>query len=215
MELTDRQRKFTFAGIVVVLAAVGVYLTLPATVVKTRPAGARPTSDAPAAPTGPTAPATAAPGIGSAVTPENFDIYRLLPYSQRDFASAADIAQRFTAAYGTYRFDEDPKAYVARLQGLVTGQLRAELERSASAPGLLEERQAGRTVAESTATLDGIRDIQANSVVYLLTGRQRLTKAGVASQENQQYAVTVSRDGGSWRVYAFEPADAGQAGDTG
>jgi hypothetical protein len=212
MELTDRQRKFTFAGIVVVLAAVGVYLTLPATTVKTRPAAARPASDPP---TAPAVPATAPPGIGSAVTTENFDIYRLLPYSQRDFASAADIAQRFTAAYGTYRFDEDPKAYVARLQGLVTDQLRTELERSASAPGLLEERQAGRTVAESTATLDSIRDIQANSVVYLVTGRQRLTKAGVASQENQQYAVTVSRDGGSWRVYAFEPADAGQAGDTG
>jgi hypothetical protein len=212
MDLTDRQRKFTFAAIVVALAAVGVYLTLPASEVRTRPAATRPAAGGSVAPAAPT---TAPPGIGTAVTPENFDIYRLLPFAQRDFAGAADVAQRFTAAYGTYRFDEDPKAYIERLQGLVTDQLRIDLERSASAPGLVQDRQAGKTVAESSAAIDSIRDIQPTSVVFLVTGRQQLAKAGVKSQNAQQYAVTVSRDGGSWRVYAFEPADTGQAGDTG
>jgi hypothetical protein len=216
MDLTDRQRKFTFAGIVVALAVAGVYLTLPARDGQSEQAADRPTANAPTGPAVPTtAPTTAPPGIGSAITPESFDIYRLLPFSQRDFAAAADVAQRFTAAYGTYRFDEDPKTYVQRLQGMVTDELRIELERSASAPGLIEERRAGKVVAQSTATIDSIRDIESSSVIFMVTGRQQLTNAGGNSQDNHQYAVTVSRDGGSWRVYAFEPADTGQAGDTG
>jgi hypothetical protein len=211
MDLTDRQRKFVFAGIVVVLAAAGVYLTLPKGDGPTD-ATDRPTSSvsAPVAPS-PTPP----PGIAAGVTPENFDIYRLLPFSQRDFAAAADLAQRFVAAYGTYRFDEDPKAYAQRLQGMVTAQLSTEIARSSSAPGLLDQRRQDQAVAVSTATLDSMRDIETNSVVFLVTGDQQLTKAGAQSQDKQRYAVTVTRAGGSWRIYAFEPADAGQAGDTG
>jgi hypothetical protein len=212
MDLTDRQRKFTFAGMVVALAAAGVYLTLPAKGGGTEQAARRPVSNAP---TGPVTPTTAPPGIESSIAPDSFDIYRLLPFSQRDFAGAADLAQRFTAAYGTYRFDEDPKTYVQRLQAMVTDQLRTELERSSSAPGLLESRKAERIVAESTATVDSIRDIEVNSLIFLVTGRQQVTTGDQRSEENRRYAVTVSRDGGSWRVYAFEPADAGQAGDTG
>jgi hypothetical protein len=211
MDLTDRQRKFVFAGVVVALAAAGVYLTLPADdgtpEVADRPP---PAASAPVAP-----PPTPPPGIGSAITPQNFDIYRLLPFSQRDFAAAADLAQRFVAAYGTYRFDEDPQAYVRRLQGMVTAQLRTEIGRSASAPGLIEERRRKQTVAESTATLDSIRDIETSSVIFLVTGDQRLTEAGTQSGQKQRYAVTATRDGGAWRIFAFEPADAGQAGDTG
>lgn len=211
MDLTDRQRKFTFAGIVVALAAAGIYLTLPARDGKTEPGTVRPSTGAPTAAAPPTTPP---PGIDSTISPQNFDIYRLLPFSQRDFAAAADLAQRFTAAYGTYRFDEEPQTYVQRLRGMVTEALRVELERSASAPGLLEERKADKVVAESTATIDSIRDIEASSVIFVVTGRQRVTNAGQQSQDDQRYAVTVSRDGGSWRVYAFERADAGQAGDT-
>ncbi|RAY14400.1 hypothetical protein DPM19_15695 [Actinomadura craniellae] len=149
------------------------------------------------------------------MNPDSFDIYRLLPFSRDDFAAAADLAQRFTAAYGTYRFDEDPKVYVDRLGGMVTEELRAELARGASAPGLLDERRQEQVVAAGTATLDRIRDVENNSVIFLVTGQQRVTRSGEEAQERRQYAVTVSRDGGSWRVYAFEPADVGQAGDTG
>lgn len=211
MNLTDRQRKFLFIGLVVALAAIGIYLTLPSdggTTDQARQSG----SPAPAASAAPTSTPS---GIDSTVTPEKFDIYRLLPFSQREFATAADMAQRFTATYGTYRFDEDPRVYVGRLSGMVTDQLRTEIVRSSSSPGLLDERRQQQVVAVSTATLDGIRDIEANSIIFLVTGKQHVTKSGKKTDDNQQYAVTVSRDGGSWRVYAFEPADAGQAGDTG
>jgi hypothetical protein len=211
MDLTDRQRRLAFAGIVVALAAVGVYLTLPGT----ESDESAPRSTATPNATAPAAPATSPPGISSTVSPDNFDIYRLLPFSQRDFATAADMAQRFTAAYGTYRFDEDPAAYGQRLRPYVTDQLLTDLQRSAAAPGVIDQHKREQVVAVGTATIDSIRDIASNSVIFVVTGRQQLTKAEGNSEDSKRYAVTAAREGGAWRVYAFEPADAGQEGDTG
>jgi hypothetical protein len=208
MELTDRQRKLAFAGIVVALAAVGIYLTLPAA----EGGGPSPTATPSASPA---PPATNPPGISSTISPNNFDIYRLLPFSQKDFAAAADLAQRFTAAYGTYRYDEAPTAYGQRLRPLVTDQLLTDLERSAASPGIVDERKREQVVAVGSATINSIRDIEGNSVIFLVTGTQQLTKAEGQSEDSKRYAVTATRDGATWRVYAFEPADAGQAGDTG
>jgi hypothetical protein len=210
-DLTDRQRKFAFAGIVAVLAAVGVYLTLPSS----NGTGGRTSRSSPAV-TAPAAPVTSPPGISSSISPQGFDIYRLLPFSQTDFAAAADVAQRFTAMYGTYRFDESPSAYVTRLQGLVTAELRAQLEKDSATPGVIDQRKQDQVVAQGSASIDSIRTFEANSIIFLVTGRQQVTKGGgAASTDSAQYAVTVSRNGASWQVYAVELADTGQAGDTG
>ncbi|HEX6467638.1 MAG TPA: hypothetical protein VF069_00980 [Streptosporangiaceae bacterium] len=209
MDLSDRQRKLAFAGIVVVLAGVGIYLTLPS------PASSRPASSPTPSAAAPAPPATSPPGISSSISPDGFDIYRLLPFSQRDFATAADLARRFTAAYATYRYDEDPQAYGRRLRPLVTDQLLPDLVNSQAAPGITAERKRDQTVAVGTAVVDSIRDIGANSVIFVVTGSQQLRTAAGQSEDTKRYAVTVTRDGGVWRVYAFEPADAGQAGDTG
>jgi hypothetical protein len=211
MDLTDRQRRLAFAGIVVALAAVGVYLTLPGPETN----GSAPADTATPTAAAPAPPATSPPGISAEISPESFDIYRLLPFSRRDFAAAADRAQRFTAAYGTYRHDEDPAAYGQRLRPYVTDQLLTELERSAASPGIIDERKREQVVAVGSASIDSIRHIASNSVIFVVTGRQQLTKADGTSEDSRRWAVTASRDGGSWRVYAFEPADAGQAGDTG
>jgi hypothetical protein len=210
MDLTDRQRKLAFAGIVVALAAVGIYLTLPNS--EQGPAGSSATTTPSAAAP---APATSPPGISSTISPGSFDIYRLLPLSQRDFATAADLVQRFTAAYGTYRYDEDQAVYGQRLRPFVTDQLLTELQRGAATPGILEERRRDQVVAVGSAAIDSIRDIAANSVIFVVTGKQQLNSAAGTSEDSKRYAVTATRDGGVWRVYSFEPADAGQAGDTG
>ncbi|HEY7482869.1 MAG TPA: hypothetical protein VH912_00275 [Streptosporangiaceae bacterium] len=211
MDLTDRQRRLAFAGIVVALAAVGVYLTLPDA--ESGKSTAAPTASPSAV--APAAPATSPPGISSTISPQSFDIYRLLPFSQRDFASAADMAQRFTAAYGTYRYDEDPAEYGKRLRPFVTDQLLTDLERSAAAPGVIDERKREQVVAVGSASIDSIRDIAANSVIFVVTGTQQLTTAAGQSEDSKRWAVTATRDGGTWRVYALEPADTGQQGDTG
>lgn len=213
MDLNDRQRKFAFAGVMVALTAAGVYLTL--TGGGSGEGAQSPPRDVPTASATVVAPATPPPGIGGAVSPENFDIYRLLPFPQREFATAADVAQRFVAAYGTYRFDEDPQVYLQRLQPLVTGELLRTMARGEAAPGRIEQRREDQEVSEGAATIDEIRDIQAGSIVFVLTERQRLAKGGQSGDASHRFAVTVTRNGAAWRVYAFEPADVGQAGDTG
>jgi hypothetical protein len=199
MNLNDRRRKLLFAGLVVVLAVVGVYLTVASPDHGDDRAEPRPSSTPAAGPAGPQSPP---PGIQNAVNPGDFDIYRLLPFSRREFATAADLAQRFVAAYETYRYD-------------ATDDLAQQLGQDAAAPGLVEERRREKVVAQGSASLDQVRTIENNSIIFLVTGRRQQTKGGKESTETKQYAVTVARDGGSLKVYSFAPADAGQAGDTG
>lgn len=219
MDLTDRQRRLAFAGLVVVLAAVGVYLTV---------AGGGAAGDESAGATAaasPTTSGTASPPAGSASpssgaatpSPEEsaFDIYPLLPFGEKDFAAAADVAKRFTSAYGTYRYDEGPQAYLSRLDPLMTGDLRTEIARGVGAPGLVQQRQQEQYVSTGDATVEAIRDIEQSSIIFVVAGRQQVTKSGTTSENSARYSVTVSKDGGSWKVYAFQPADVGQAGDTG
>ncbi|MFI0483663.1 hypothetical protein [Actinomadura sp. 9N215] len=212
MNLTDRQRRFLFGGLVVLLAAAGLYLTLAAPEDEPDRSEARPSGTPTAAPAGPASPP---PGIQTPVNPGDFDIYRLLPFTRQEFATAADLAQRFVAAYGTYRFDEPPESYSARLSGFVTDELMAELARTAGTPGLLEERQRDKVVAQGSASLDQVRTVEDNSIIFVVTGTQRVTEGGSASNDRKRYAVTVARDGGALKIYSFQPADAGQAGDTG
>ncbi|MCP9966990.1 hypothetical protein LUX57_19220 [Actinomadura madurae] len=125
------------------------------------------------------------------------------------------MAQRFVAAYGTYRYDETPEVFLSRLSGLATEDLEERLAQGAATPGILEERRREQLVARGSASLDQVRNIEDNSLIFLVTGTQQVTKGGKTSTDKEQYAVTVARDGGSLKVYAFAPADAGQAGDTG
>ncbi|WP_018655783.1 hypothetical protein [Actinomadura flavalba] len=207
MNPTDRQRKLLFAGLVVALAGIGVYLTIGPPAPGEDDASPRPSVSA-----GPPGPASPPPGIAGSVGTGSFDIYRLLPFSQREFASAAALAQNFIAAYSTHRFDEEPAAYMARLNGFVTADLRGELQRASATPGLLEKRREDREVAQGGATLDRVRDVEDNSIIFLVTAKQQITRARGASQGSEQYVVTVARDGGSLKVYAFEPSDVGQPG---
>jgi hypothetical protein len=212
MNLNDRQRRLLFAAILVLLTAAGLYLTFAAPDDGSDRSEARP-ADTPTA--GPSGPASPPPGIQTPVNPGDFDIYRLLPFTRQEFATAADLAQRFVAAYGTYRFDEPPEAYAQRLAGFVTDDLRTQLARDAATPGVLEDRRQKQIVAQGTATLDQVRTVEDNSIIFLVTGRQQVTQGVTESSDSRRYAVTVARDGRSLRIYAFEPADAGQAGDTG
>lgn len=206
MELTDRQRKLLFAGLVVLLAAAGVFLTIGGgghRHTSAKHAGT-PTPSVPAA-----APVSAPPISGPPPSPGTYDIYSMLPFSQKDFTTAADMARRFTIAYGTYRYDEAPTAYVDRMRGMVTSDLATQLQQGAQAPGVLAERKQDQEVSTSTATLDSLRDIAKDQLIFLATGKQHITKGGRTSDTGQQYAVTMTRSGGGWVVFAFAPADVG------
>jgi hypothetical protein len=206
MDLTDRQRKLLFAGLVVLLAAAGVFLTIGGGGGHKHARAGRASTPTP---TVPPAAVSAPPVSGPTPSPGSYDIYSLLPFTQKDFTTAADVARRFTAAYGTYRFDEDPQAYLNRMRGLVTPDLANQLQQGAAAPGVIAQRKQDQEVSTSDATLDSIRDMAKDQLIFLATGKQHITKGGKTSDSSQQYAVTMTRSGGGWVVYAFAPADVG------
>lgn len=205
MDLTDRQRKLLFAALVVLLAAAGIFLTVGGG--GRRHPGAAHASAPPSA-----APVRTPPSpvvSGPPPSPGSYDIFSMLPFTRQDFNTAADVARRFTVAYGTYRYDETPQAYIARLQPLVTADLAAQLQRDSAAPGILQQRQQDKEISTSAARLDAIRDFEKDQIIFLVTGTQHISKGGNASDSTEQYAVTVTRSGGGWVVYAFQPADVG------
>lgn len=139
-------------------------------------------------------------------------IYRLLPFTQQQLTSAATLAGRFTALYCTYRYNQPLASYLARLKPLTTTSFQTALAQGAAAPGLLRQRDQGKTTATSSATVTAIRDIAGTSITFLVAADQHTTTAGVTHQHTQDYAVTVIITAGIWKVYAIELASVGQAG---
>ncbi|MFG1947973.1 hypothetical protein [Nonomuraea sp. NPDC048826] len=201
------RRGLVFAAIVVVLAAVGLYLTMwpdsgePAA--ERQPAAPR-TTTSPVVPATPLATASDAP----------FDVYAYLPMSKEQLAAAADLAERFTAEYATFRHDEDPAAYAARVRRYTTADLGNVLVRTLTSPGSVEQNRADQVVSTATAKLKEIRQIEKASIVFVVTGSQQITAKSGTRQVSADYAVTVSQLGSDWRVFDLQPANEGQEGDT-
>ncbi|MFI6482743.1 hypothetical protein ACIBH1_32765 [Nonomuraea sp. NPDC050663] len=203
--MADR-RVLLFSGVVAVMVAVGVYLTVQGTSGPEEPAAGRtgePTAVVAGGPSRPLATATDKP----------FEIYDYLPVAKDQLAAAADLAERFTAAYGTFRYDEDPAAYAARVKTFTTGGLGDVLTRTLTSPGTVERNRDDQVVSQGTGKLKGIRTVERNSVVFVINGTQQRTTKNGASAHADDYAVTVTRVGSDWRVFDLQPATEGQDGD--
>jgi hypothetical protein len=200
------RRGVAFAAIVVVIAAVGLYLTMwpdSSDDTSPEPAATRVTSSAVASST-PLATASDAP----------FDVYSYLPMNKEQLAAAADVATRFTAAYGTFRYDEDPAAYAARLKAYTTAELGDTLTRTQTSAGTIEQNLNDQIVSTATAALKEIRQIDRTSIVFVVTANRQVTAKSGNKLVTEEYAVTMSQSGSDWRVYDILPSDEGQEGDS-
>jgi hypothetical protein len=208
---TDRRKGLAFAGAVVVLAAVGVYLTMS----PSSGGGDRTETvaeQAPATVASIQAPAPAPTQV--AVTPGTFDVYRYLPLSRSELGAAADLARRFTAAYGTFEYSEDPAAFATRLNAFSTAEFGAQLTRAMTDPAVVQQNKADHVVSKGSAQVVSIRDMTANTVVFVVGSVRHVIARSGEKDQNDQYAVTVIKAAADWRVYDMEPAGAGQDGDT-
>ncbi|MGV9771296.1 hypothetical protein [Streptosporangium sp. NPDC003464] len=209
------RRGLVFAVLVMMLAAVGIYLTMwpdsgdegrpqpdPVGVSRTVPGSRAAVS---AEPPRPSATASNAP----------FDVYSYLPMTKQELAAAADYAQRFTAEYGTFSYDEDPAVYGDRLRGYTTTEFAGVLLRTVTSPGSVEANRADEVVSVGTARVKEIRQIQNTSVVFVVTGTQDVTAKSGPKERTEDYAVTLIEVGADWRVHDLQPADEGQDGDDG
>ncbi|QYC44917.1 hypothetical protein Nocox_36815 [Nonomuraea coxensis DSM 45129] len=200
------RRGAAFAVIVVIIAAVGIYLMWAdwEDPPEQQPQAAPPTRVAIVTPT-PLATASNAP----------FDVYDYLPMRKEQLAAAADLAERFTAVYGTFRYDEDPADYAGRLKAYTTPELGALLTRTVTSAGAVEQNRADELVSQATAKLKEIRQVGKGSIIFVVTGNRQVTAKSGDKLLTEEYAVTVSESGSDWRIFDIMPADEGQDGDTG
>jgi hypothetical protein len=212
MDLSPGQQKAVFALIVVVLAALGYWLILPK--VTHSPAQAQAT---PAATPSATAPAAAPSNVSStapAVTTSpvatgSVNIYSWLPFTQQDLADAAALTVKFCVDYDTYTYTESAAAYVATMNGLVTGQLATTLQASYSTPGVASLRKSQQQVSTGTAAINSLRAFGSGSLTFVVNTTQKLVSSKGTTHGSTQYAVTVTGSGDSWQVDDIELASAG------
>lgn len=147
--------------------------------------------------------------------PDKADVYHLLPFPPEAITQAAELARNFTAAYGTHRYNEPPQEYLRRLAPMISPQLRPSIERAATDPATLTQRQRTQEVSTGQARPETIRALGPSSITFLLTETEHVTTAHAARQDTTRYAVTLIHSSQGWLVYSIELAAIGDTGDRG
>ena len=212
MELSPRQRSAVFAVVVIVLAALGYYVVVPA-VTHGHPAASPTASGTVSGSAAATAPSSApAPAVtASAAEAGGVDIYAWLPFTQQNLAAAASVAVRFSVDYNTFTYTESAAEYVGAMGGLITGQLATTLRAAYQTPGVAKLRSSQKQVSTGTAVISALRAFGASSLTFIVTAGQRLATANGTSGGSTQYAVTVTGSGSSWQVSDIELESAGNS----
>ena len=208
MDLSPRQRSAVFVLVVIVLAALGYYVVVPAVTHSHRSAApaasptvtASPPASAPDSAPAPTATAAGASGL---------NIYGWLPFTPQDLAAAASVTTRFSVDYNTFTYTESASAYVGAMGGLVTGPLASTLRAAYQTPGVAQLRKSQQQVSTGTAVISSLRAFGPSSMTFIVTAGQRLVTSKGTSSGSTQYAVTVTGSGSSWQVSDIELESAG------
>ena len=216
MDLSPAQQKAVFVLVVVVLAALGYWLILP----KLSHSGGHsaaadstsPAASAPASATSPGTTQTPASTVTASPTAAGYvNIYSWLPFTQQALADAASVTDKFCVDYNTFTYTESPAAYVAKMGGLITGQLATTLQASYSTAGVAALRTSQKQVSTGTAVINSLRAFGPTSLTFIVTTGQRLVSSKGTTNGSTQYAVTVTGSGTSWQVDDIELASAGNS----
>ena len=217
MDLSPAQQKLVFALIVVVLAALGYWLILPKLThshaperghVADRERGHVAERDRDHARLG-AEHGSSGPRGDDLARRGNVNIYSWLPFTQQELADAAAVTVKFSVAYNTYTYTENAAAYVAQMNGLITGQLATTLQTSYDTPGVAQLRKSQQQVSTGTAVINSLRAFGSSSLTFIVNTGQRLVSSRGTTHGTAQYAVTVTGSGSSWQVNDIELSNAG------
>lgn len=100
------------------------------------------------------------------------------------------------------------------MEALATTEFAAVLSETSRVGAFWAEMSEAEAVAEGRAEVDSVRTFGSDSITFVVTA-QSITETGNAEfdEELGEFAITVVRGGGSWKVFDFQPADAGQFGE--
>lgn len=210
--LSEGQQRLLFGGLVVVLVIFGVYLSL---------GGWGGGGNEDGAGSGASADGQGTTGAADAVPPspipttatDDMQVLDWFPFSEDEFKSAAATAQGFAQAYGTIDYSQSPETYYGSMQELATDGYAQTLAESSGAGALWEENAGQEEVSEGRANVQSIRMFGDDSITFEVKAQSITEGSAGATEDLGEFAVTVVKEGGEWRVYDFQPADAGNFGD--
>ncbi|MFW6641429.1 hypothetical protein ACOALZ_15465 [Nocardiopsis algeriensis] len=220
--LDERVQRFVFIGLIAVLVAFGVYLSVGGLgggsedEEQERQETAQDT-ETPPQDSGP----VAVPDGLSTVEPSPLpttgageaDVLEWFPFGEEELQTAGATAQGFAEAYGTIDYTEPPETYYSSLRALATAEYSEVLE-SSRAGAFWGEMSEAEAVAEGRAEIEQIRSFGDDSITFVVTAQSITETSNEEFDEDLgEFAITVVRSGSSWKVYDFQPADAGQLGE--
>ena len=215
MELSTAQRKLVFAGVVLVLAALGAFLIIPSTLGRGttgrgRAVGLTAPLSTPTPASASQQPTTTPGGLGATPAPGSGpDIYAWLPFSQVGLTAAADLVHKFAAAYASYTYTQSTASYERQFSGLATTQLIAVLARGFATPGVAQLRTQQKQIAAGSGRITAIRGFGSNNITFIVAITQKVTGTKGTKRTTTGYAVTVTGAGSTWQVEDLELASAG------
>jgi hypothetical protein len=212
MDLSPGQRNAVFALIVVVLAVLGYFLVAPALTRSHSPVQAA-TSPSATPPAVTSTPPASVPAVtaSAAAAGGGVNIYSWLPFTAQDLATAASVAVQVSVDYNTFTYTETAADYVAKMGGLITGQLAATLQTGYQTPGVAKLRTTQKQVSTGTAAITSIRAFGPSSLTFIVNAGQRLATVDGITSGSTAYAVTVTGAGSSWQVSDIELQDLGNS----
>lgn len=217
--LPERTQRMVVIGLIAVLAGFGLYFSLGGfssdedgrTVPPGDPGATRDAAEPLSEPGGlATVPPSPIPTTGA----EDLDVLGWFPFSEAEFQAAGATAQAFAEAYGTIDYSQEPETYYASMESLATDEYAEVLSDANRAGAFWEEMSQAEAVAEGRAEVQEVRTFGSDSVTFVVTA-QSITETGDAEFDEDlgDFAVTVVREGGTWAVFDFQPADVGQFGE--
>ncbi|GAA4914582.1 hypothetical protein [Streptomonospora salina] len=215
--LSEGQQRLVFGALVVVLVAFGIYLSL---------GGWSDGSGDDAASSGaasepPAVGGEQASGTGDVAPPspipttaaQDMPVMEWFPFSEEEFKAAAATAQEFGRSYGTIDYSGSPEDYYAGMQELATDDYAQTLAESSGASALWQDMADQEAVSEGRANVESVRTFGDDSVTFVVQVQSITEGEDGTTDDLGEFAVTVADQGGEWRVYDFQPSDAGNLGD--
>lgn len=208
--LSDNTQRFIFGALVVVLVVFGIYLSM----------GGLGGSDGRDPQDGRSSGGSKGEEQGNAAPPspipteatEDMNVLDWFPFEEDQMKSAAATAQAFAAAYGTIDYEKPQESYFKPLKDLATKDYAKTLSESSGAAALRGERAKKKSVSEGRASIDSIRRFDDKSITFVVHTQSITEDPKGSSDELGDFAITVVKEGGDWKVYDFQPADAANLG---
>ncbi|MBR8740459.1 hypothetical protein [Nocardiopsis sp. MG754419] len=217
--LPERAQRWIVIGLIVALAGFGIYFSLGGFGGEDQEASELPRETAPSveegdAPGTPGGLATVPPSPIPTTDVDDQDVLGWFPFTEAEFQAAGATATAFTEAYGTIDYSGSPETYYASMEALATDEYAEVLSDANRVGAFWEEMSEAEAVAQGRAEVESVRTFGADSLTFVVTA-QSITETGDAGFDEDlgEFAVTVLKDGGSWAVFDFQPADAGQFGE--